>query len=113
MKCLKRSEIGCNNIKACRMKLEPPPPCASLFEDKHQCLSSMDARPYVEVAGFKVGDAKGSTVPILMWISARQGTSPVFGVAEGPWPSPKESSVLKQTLAQELPLQQRQRLRAL
>ncbi|CAE7400539.1 Gp1ba, partial [Symbiodinium pilosum] len=36
LQCLKRSEIGCNNIK-----------------DKNQCLSSMDARPFDEVAGFK------------------------------------------------------------
>ena len=34
--CLKRSEIGCNHIR-----------------EKHQCLASVDKRPFVEVAGFK------------------------------------------------------------
>jgi len=34
--CLQRSEIGCNHIT-----------------EKHQCLASTDARPFVEVAGFK------------------------------------------------------------
>eukprot|EP00435_Cladocopium_sp_Y103_P010788 s3559_g2.t2 len=34
--CLRKSEIGCNHIT-----------------EKHQCLASLDARPYVEVAGFK------------------------------------------------------------
>ncbi|CAJ1423632.1 unnamed protein product [Effrenium voratum] len=37
--CLRRSENGCNKI-----------------QEKHQCLSSTDARPYVEVAGFKARD---------------------------------------------------------
>ena len=50
--CLKPADMGCNHIRDRDLQVKAVP-IRMTRQDRHQCLSSKDDRPYDQVAGFK------------------------------------------------------------